>query len=457
MRRLLVLVPLTIAQPAFAQPHDHDAMPGMEMPATLAAPSPSVPAPAPTAADDMAAMPGMDHGSMAMTGATGPYPMTREASGTSWQPDASEHNGIHIVAGSWTVMLHGMLDLVYDKQGGPRGADKLFVAGMAMGMATNQLTDRDTIQLKAMLSPDPLMGKRGYPLLLAAGETADGRSQLTDRQHPHDLFMELAAIYSHRIGENASLFAYFGLPGEPAFGPPAFMHRQSISDSPEAPISHHWLDSTHITFGVATLGLTWNGIKFEASRFKGREPDQHRYDIETPKFDSTALRASWNPGSNWSLQASWAKLKSPEQLSADEDQERWSASAIYARKVGSTGSFAATAAWGRKTGIDHGHRGDSLDAYVMEAALKPDGRWTLYGRAERIDTDELLPGPGGIHGPAFTVGKVAGGVIRDFVIMKDVKFGIGAQAARSFTPAGLDASYGGDRWSGMGFLRLKIE
>src|SRR5213078_1152819 len=126
-------------------------------------------------------------------------------------------------------------------------------------------------------------------------------------------------------------FVYVGLPGEPAFGPPAFMHRLSIQDSPEAPISHHWLDSTHIAFGVVTAGYILGDWKVEASRFKGREPDEHRYDIETPKLDSTALRLSWNPSPNWSLQTSWAHQHSPEELEADENQEKWSASAIYTR------------------------------------------------------------------------------------------------------------------------------
>ena len=132
-----------------------------------------------------------------------------------------------------------------------------------------------------MVSPDPLMGKKGYPLLLASGETADGVEHLVDRQHPHDFFMELSASYSVKLAEKASAFIYAGLPGEPAFGPPAFMHRQSISTSPEAPISHHWLDSTHITFGVVTGGLIYDRAKLEVSRFNGREPDQHRWNIET--------------------------------------------------------------------------------------------------------------------------------------------------------------------------------
>ena len=169
-----------------------------------------------------------------------------------------------------------------------------FVSGMVMGMARRDL-GRGTLQLRAMLSPDPLMGRRGYPLLLAAGETADGMTPLVDRQHPHDLFMELSASYSLRLSDRASVFVYAGLPGEPAFGPPAFMHRLSIMDSPEAPISHHWLDSTHISFGVVTAGLVLDRVKLEASRFNGREPDQHRWDIETGPLDFTALRALVEP------------------------------------------------------------------------------------------------------------------------------------------------------------------
>ncbi len=241
---------------------------------------------------DAHAMPGMDH---QMAGALGAYQMSREASGTAWQPDASRHGGLHASTGDWTLMGHLTLNAVYDWQGGPRGDEMGFVSGMVMGMARRDIGDAGTVQFRAMLSPDPFMGRRGYPLHLASGETADGVAPLVDRQHPHDLFMELSASYSHRLSDRASLFLYAGLPGEPAFGPPAFMHRMSIMDSPEAPISHHWLDSTHITFGVITAGLVVGGVKVEGSRFNGREPDERRYNIETGPLDSTALRLSWNP------------------------------------------------------------------------------------------------------------------------------------------------------------------
>ena len=58
-------------------------------------------------------------------------------------------------------------------------------------------------------------------------------------------------------------------------------------DDPDAPIGHHWQDSTHVTFGVATAGLVGPalaGCKIEGSIFTGREPDEDRYDFDQPAF-----------------------------------------------------------------------------------------------------------------------------------------------------------------------------
>jgi hypothetical protein len=396
-------------------------------------------------------MPGMDM-SHAMTGALGPYAMTREASGTSWQPDASPHEGMHITHGPWMIMLHGYLDGVYDHQSGPRGDDKAFAAGMVMGMAQRPVGDAGALQLRAMLSPDPLMGPSGYPLLLASGETANGKTPLVDRQHPHDLFMELSAAYSRKLSGQDSVFIYGGLPGEPAFGPPAFMHRLSIMDSPEAPISHHWLDSTHISFGVLTAGFVHGDWKLETSRFNAREPDQHRYDIETGALDSTAARLSWNPTAHWSLQGSWAEEKDPEQLEPGVNQRKWSASAIYTVPFGDKGYWSTTAAWGRRSS-EH----QDLDAWVLESALKPNPAWTIFSRAERVDNNELLALDDGHHGPAFTVSKVSVGAIHDWPVANHLSFGVGALYAVNFLPQGLKASYGSDDPAGaMAFVRLKI-
>src|SRR5215211_751635 len=282
-----------------------------------------------------------DHAGAAMKGFLGPYPMTREGSGTSWLPDATPHEGIHAMYRDWMVMWHGLLNGVYDNQGGPRGDHKAFASGMVMGMAQRQLGD-GTLGFRAMLSPDPFMGPRGYPLLFAAGETADGRTLLVDRQHPHDLFMELAGTYSYNLSAKSSVFIYGGLPGEPALGPPAFMHRTSGMDNPEAPISHHWLDSTHITFGVVTLGTVIDTWKIEASAFRGREPDQHRFDIESPRLDSVSARVTWNPVRELSAQVSWGHIHSPEQLEPEVDEDRITASLIYTQPFGDNNLWSST-------------------------------------------------------------------------------------------------------------------
>jgi hypothetical protein len=196
-----------------------------------------------------------------------------------------------------------------------------------------------------MLSLEPAtIGKEGYPLLLQTGETADGRTPLIDRQHPHDLLMELAGSYS-LSSRNRSLFLYGGLPGEPALGPPAFMHRSSGINIPVAPITHHWLDSTHITYGVLTAGAVVDRVKVEASAFRGREPDEDRWDIESPKLDSHSFRLSVNPTDHWSLQTSYGRIHSPEQREPDVNQDRTTASAIHDGTFGDTGRWEGTLAW----------------------------------------------------------------------------------------------------------------
>ena len=188
-----------------------------------------------------------------------------------------------------------------------------------------------TLTLRSLFSLDPLMGRSGYPLLLQTGETANGVTRLIDRQHPHDLIGELAAVYSHPIAAGVSGFVYGGPAGEPALGPAVYLHRAVGMADPETPIDHHWLDSTHLAFGVVTAGLVSGGWKVEASSFTGREPNQNRYDIEHPRFDSWSVRLSWNPSPDWALQVSRGRLHSVEQLEPDVDQDRTTASATYNR------------------------------------------------------------------------------------------------------------------------------
>jgi hypothetical protein len=293
------------------------------------------------------------------------------------------------------------------------------------------------------------MGRSGYPLLLASGETANGRDRLIDRQHPHDFFMELSGSVSQNIGSRSSAFIYAALPGEPAFGPPAFMHREAILDSPEAPITHHWLDSTHISFGVLTGGIVVDRVKLEVSRFNGREPNQYRWDIETGPLDSTAIRLSWNPTRTLALQGSWGHFTDPEQLEPDVDQDRWSASALWANEIAPGWKLAGTLAWGRK--MAHGHKDDAVAA---EASLKHGG-WTLFGRGEISENRELIDVE---DGPAYRVGKASIGAVRDFRIAEHWSLGAGGLFSVNFVPDALAPLYGGHNPTGaMGFIRLKLD
>lgn len=401
----------------------------------------------------------MDHADMAgheMPGMLGPYPMSREASGTAWQPESAPHTGLHTMRGNWHLMAHGFLNLVYDDQDGPRGDEKLFSESMLMGMAVRPLgTGR--LGLRAMLSAEPwTVGDEGYPLLLQTGETADGRTPLVDRQHPHDLFMELAGTYSQDLGPDSSVFVYLGLPGEPALGPPAFLHRFSGMENPEAPLGHHWLDSTHITFGVATLGWVQGGFKLEGSAFKGREPDEHRTDIEDPKLDSWSVRASWQPTPDWSLQVSRGHLNSPEQLEPEIDKDRTTASAIYNRPLGD-GNWQTTFAWGRNANDP----GETTDTFLLESAAALTPRHTVFGRVERQENDELFghgeeEGGEDHHAEVFDVGKISLGYVYDALLGDAWKAGVGSLVSLALIPSELEHEYGETPVSWMVFLRTRM-
>ena len=450
-RSLLLLSFAVVALPAKAQ-----TMSGMTMPAADPAPHAEA-SPPPGEPDSMAGMDhaAMHHGSMdhaamdhmaagmagmSMPALLGPYSMMREASGTSWQPESSPMVGVPLKAGAWALMAQGFATVLYDDQGGPRGDSKTFSQSMLMLMGSRPVGAGGRLGLRAMVSLDPLMGKRGYPLLFATGETADGRNELVDRQHPHDFLMEFAASYAQDLGGGRSVYLYGGLPGEPALGPPTFMHRISSMDDPEAPIGHHWFDSTHITFGVVTAGFATRTWKLEGSAFKGREPDQHRWDIETPKLDSWSVRAFWNPTANWSFQTSTGHLHSPEQLHPDEDEQRTTASASYNRPLAGQGNVAATVAWSLKDQ----RPGPSLNGWLAEASLRLKARHILFARAEREDESELFAEGDPLHHQVVPVNKLSLGYAYEMPLVTNVRVALGGLASAYAYPNRLKPHYGGD-------------
>jgi hypothetical protein len=263
--------------------------------------------------------------------------------------------------------------------------------------------------------------------------------------------MELALTYSLPIRDDSSVFAYFGWPGEPALGPPTFMHRFSGTDIPEVPITHHWLDSTHITEGVATLGYIWKQFKIDGSIFTGREPDQHRWDIEEPRFDSYSVRASWNPTKHWAAQVSYGNIHSPEQLHPEVDTERVTASVMYAGKCGEA-DWQTTLAWGQNIN-DPGH---TLNAVLLESALRCREKHTVFGRWESVEKDELFQEGHRNEGKRYLVHKASLGYIYDFAKWKDLHAGVGAMGSVHLIPDSLERFYGETPLSFAIFARVKL-
>jgi hypothetical protein len=404
-------------------------------------------------------MPGMQHGSMqhgehAMQGLLGPTSAMRESSGTSWVPDNSPMHGLHFETGDWHWMVHGYANLVYDDQGGPRGDEDFFSANMLMLHGSRALGP-GTLGFRTMLSLEPAtVGDDGYPLLFQTGETSDGVTPLVDAQHAHDLFMELAATYSLPTGSGSSVFAYVGLPGEPALGPPTFMHRFSGEEIPEAPLTHHWLDSTHISYGVVTLGAILGDFKLDASVFNGREPDEDRWDIETGALDSESVRLSFNlgsdPKSNWAFQASYGNLHEPEELDPGVDVARSTISAIHGFELDDI-HCQTTLAFGR----NDPDPGQTSDAYLLESAVMLTRVDTVLLRLERVDKDELFT-TGPLVGSSFTIDKLSLGYLREIAMLGKVSIAIGGLGSAYHYDDALDPAYGSNPLSFMLFLRARL-
>src|SRR3989449_2121804 len=368
-------------------------------------------------------------------------PETRMGSGTSWLPDASPMHAAHLRLGAWTVMLHGSAVVQYDHQAGPRGDSRVSLIDWVM-LAPSRTVAGGRLHLRGMVSSDPWgVGSRGYPLLLQTGESDRG-VPLHDHQHPHDLFMELAALYQRAVARNLAVSLYAAPVGEPAVGPAAFPHRPSAADDPLAPLAHHWQDGTHITFGVLTAGVFTRTMKLEASIFNGREPDEDRtnFDYAGRALDSYSARLSVNPGAHWSLSAWYAYLKSPEGLHPEESLHRLGAAALTAQPLGRRGRWAMALIYGANAPIGTGRLANSV---VVETNVELDGTNAGLGRVEylRKTAAELVVAS---VPPAteYDVGALALGYHRALTRVGGVMAGVGVRGAMNFIPSALEEGYG---------------
>ena len=276
-------------------------------------------------------------------------------------------------ASPWTFMQDGVVFGMFNHQGGPRGGDEFKVPNWWMGMFSRDV-GKSKLTFTTMLSLDPAtVGKQGYREIFQVGEAFEGRP-LIDRQHPHDLFMQLAAVWRTPLSDKTGLTLAGGPAGEPALGPVAFMHRASAAENPFAPLGHHTFDSTHIAFGVVTAAVDHGPWTAEASVFNGREPDENRWDFDFGKLDSVSGRVWYKPSPQWEFQVSSGRLVEPEQLEHG-NVIRTTASASWMRQEEPDFS-AVTAAYG--VNAAHGTR---RHAWLAEGTRRR-GSNTLFGRIE---------------------------------------------------------------------------
>ena len=325
-----------------------------------------------------------DHEMMMTSAYSLNLPMSRDGSGTSWVPDASHEYMLMKMNGKTSLMLHGNIFLRYTKQDlfnkGNRGEDKFDAPNWFMGMLNQRVGKKGLFSATAMISLDRLTeGGNGYPLLFQSGETWNGK-KLVDRQHPHDLFSALTIGYSYAVDKNTDVYGYFGYPGEPALGPPVFMHRNSAMNNPDAPLAHHWQDATHITFGAGTLGFRYKIFKVEGSIFNGREPNEDRYGFDKVRFDSYSYRLSLNPNENWAFQFSQGFINSPEALEPNVDITRTTASVLYSKHfTGLKAYLDGALVWG----LNSPNTGEDENSLLLEGNLQFK-KGAVYSRYEFI-------------------------------------------------------------------------
>lgn len=301
-----------------------------------------------------------------------------------------------------------------------------------------------TLSLHSMFSFEPFtLRDIGSAEVFQTGETFD-RRPLTDYQHPHDLFMGLGATLSGMAGTRGRWSLTAAAVGEPTLGPTAFMHRVSSEANPTAPLSHHTLDSTHISHGVVAGGVTMGEFTVESSVFRGREPDEDRIRIDMGPLDSYAGRVWWRRGP-WAAQASAGHLKQPD-VTESSDLNRYTASLEYAgasdwRPL----SFTVAA------GLNHLPQlnGQSVKEYaaLVDVAWRVRARDLLYLRAEIADKDILEAGgydpPDFAHPhPLSRVGALTLGYQRRIAGWGRQTLGLGGDVTVYRTPANLLDSYG---------------
>ncbi len=401
-------------------------------------------------------MPGMNMNTADMNAAG--MDLMNMSSGTSVNPEAWPMPMITAHFGSWNTMFMGDAFIVETQQSGPRGGDKLYSTNWLMASAEHRAGKNGAFQADLMLSLEPAtIADRRYPLLFQTGETAYGQP-IVDGQHPHNFIMGLGFHYVRELGGNTSLEVYAAPVGDPALGPVAYPHRASAAELPEAPISHHWQDSTHISDDVVTVGLAYKKWKLEASGFHGAEPGENRWIVQQGAIDSWSSRLWFFPAKNWAAQVSVGRLTHPEALEPG-DQVRSTASIEYTKPMPG-GSWATSVIWGRNHETATGR---NVNSYLAESVLPIHRKNFLTGRVELVDKDELFEDQPELeqnldilYGSTFRIGEYTIGYTLDVDLFAHIETGIGANFTAYSLPDAIKPYYGDRPVGGNAFIRFRL-
>ena len=382
----------------------------------------------------MQGMQGMEHMQHDALGAF----MMQQASGTSADPAAVKSEHLMTTWEDWMLMAHGMAFVSQVVQSGPRGDDQFFSTNWVMGMADRPIWGGH-LMLRSMLSLEPLTIQHGgYPELFQTGETYHGQP-LVDAQHPHNFFMELAAEFAVDLGNHTIGYAYAAPVGDPALGPVAFPHRRSAAELPQAPLSHHVQDSTHIANSVLTLGAKRGAYGLELSGFHGEEPGENRWKIGSGPIDSWALRATWTPSPEWAAQISTGHLHNPEALEPGDVQRTTASVSHFANDI------ATTIVFGRND-----KSGPDTNSLLAETNWRFLDSNYVTGRFEIVDKDELH-----VDENVHTIKALTVGYTKDVFRTPYLLAGAGANVTFYGVPSALHDAYGSRPHSVYVFARVR--
>ena len=383
-----------------------------------------------------------------------------------WHLHVPSNEGIIRKYKDWIFGVNAFASLVFDHQGGKRGKSDVYSENY-LSLTAIKPFSQSVLVLNSRFSLEPFtIGKRGYPLLLQVGGTANNKTFLVDAQHPHDLFSELSMNYIIKLNEDSNFNIYLGLPGAPALGPTGIQVCNIDLAVPESPLLHEALYSTEISYGVVTAGYNWRNITLEGSIFNGRETDKNHFIIHKPKLDSFCGRLTTIFPYNLSAQISYGFLNSPEIVEPEINKKRLVVSLGWFKEF--EDSYLQTMfGFAQNKHIP----GNTTKGLIAEFLYNFKRNHSLFLRGELLETDELFHDEHGhshnqdnfnhchkhdvnckrkngleidreLFDKIFNVGRISSGYLYKFPPMDHIRFGLGCSGNISIIPEKLKPIYG---------------